>query len=188
MVVIVKKNNHAQSENNLATKIQDDEQKIGATTKNGIGSHMLEHETSHRNGVNSPSIENISASKKWNESLIERGKDLLSHEATSVATAGAIILGAALIEVELIPGLVIGAGAILLGKVFPEFGSYIRPAIKGAVRAGFNATNKARQIFAEANEQVSDLVAEVKQEQHDEIKQERGYTKAENTSNELPTH
>ena len=38
------------------------------------------------------------------------------------------------------------------------------------------------------NEQVSDLVAEVKQERHDEIKQERGYTKAENTSNELPTH
>jgi hypothetical protein len=97
--------------------------------------------------------------------LIGRGKDLLSGEAGAVGTAAAIVVGAALIEVELIPGLIIGAGAILLGKLFPELGGYVRPLIKGAVRAGFSASQKAREVMAEASEQVQDLVAEVKQEQ-----------------------
>jgi hypothetical protein len=96
--------------------------------------------------------------------LIARGKDVLSGEAGGVAAAVAIGVGAALIEVELLPGLIIGAGAILLGKMFPELGGYVRPAVKGAVRAGFALTEKAREIMAEANEQVHDLVAEVKHE------------------------
>jgi hypothetical protein len=107
----------------------------------------------------------MGADNNWGETLIGRGKDLLSNKPSSVATAAAIVVGAALIEVELIPGLIIGAGAILLGKFFPEASSYVRPAIKGAVRAGFSATHKIREILAEANEQVQDLVAEVKNEQ-----------------------
>lgn len=97
--------------------------------------------------------------------LLAHGKDLVSGEAASVAAAAAIVVGAALIEVELIPGLIIGAGAILLGKLFPEMGVYVRPAIKGAVRAGFFVTRKAREVMAETSEQVHDLVAEVKHEQ-----------------------
>lgn len=100
--------------------------------------------------------------------LMGRGKDLLSGEAGAVGTAAAIVVGAALIEVELIPGLIIGAGAILLGKLFPELSGYVRPMIKGVVRAGFSASQKAREVMAEASEQVQDLVAEVKQEQAQE--------------------
>lgn len=103
--------------------------------------------------------------------LIGRGKDLLSGEAGAVGTAAAIVVGAALIEVELIPGLIIGAGAILLGKLFPELSGYVRPMIKGVVRAGFSASQKAREVMAEASEQVQDLVAEVKQEQEQEQEQ-----------------
>ena len=98
-------------------------------------------------------------------SLMERGKDLLAAEAGGVATAAAIVVGAALIELELIPGLLIGAGAILLGKFFPQMGDYVRPAVKGAVRAGFAVTHKAREVMAEASEQVQDMVAEVRHEQ-----------------------
>jgi hypothetical protein len=98
-------------------------------------------------------------------SLVARGKDLVSGEVGSVATAAAIVVGAALIEVELIPGIIIGAGAILLSKLFPQMGSYVRPAIKGAVRAGFSVVQKTREVVAEATEQVHDLVAEVKHEQ-----------------------
>jgi Protein of unknown function (DUF5132) len=93
--------------------------------------------------------------------LVARGKDLVSGDATSVAAAAAIVVGAALIEVELIPGLIIGAGAVLLSKFFPELGDYVRPAIKGAIRAGFAMTHKAREVMAETSEQVHDLVAEV---------------------------
>lgn len=102
---------------------------------------------------------------KRHPSLMARGKDLLAGEAGGVATAAAIVVGAALIEVELIPGLIIGAGAILLGKLFPELGAYVRPAVKSAVRAGFSMSQKAREVMAEASEQVHDLVAEVKHEQ-----------------------
>lgn len=97
--------------------------------------------------------------------LLARGKDLVSGDATSVATAAAIVVGAALIEVKLIPGLIIGAGAILLGKLFPEMSGYVRPAIKGALRAGFSIGQKTREIMAETSEQMQDLVAEVKHEQ-----------------------
>ena len=89
---------------------------------------------------------------------------MLSAEVGGVATAAVIGIGAALIEVELIPGLIIGAGAILLGKMFPEIGSYARPMLKGVVRAGLSAGQKLREVVAEANEEVHDLVAEVKHE------------------------
>jgi Protein of unknown function (DUF5132) len=107
-----------------------------------------------------------SATAKQNIShMIARGKDLVSGDNTSLAAAAVIVLGAALIEVELIPGLVIGAGAILLGKLFPEAGHYVRPAIKSALRAGFSLTQKVQEVLAETSEQVHDLVAEVMHEQ-----------------------
>jgi hypothetical protein len=93
-----------------------------------------------------------------------KGKDVLSAEVGGVATAAVIGIGAALIEVELIPGLIIGAGAILLGKMFPQIGGYARPMLKGVVRAGLSASQKLREVMAEANEEVHDLVAEVKHE------------------------
>jgi Protein of unknown function (DUF5132) len=97
--------------------------------------------------------------------LMARGKDMVAGDAASIATTAAIVVGAALIEVELIPGLIIGAGAILLGKFFPEMGTYVRPAIKGAIRAGFFVSQKAREVLAETTEQMQDLMAEVLIEQ-----------------------
>lgn len=122
---------------------------------------------------------------KRSGSLVDRGKDLLSGEAGGVATAAAIVVGAALIEIELIPGLVIGAGAILLGKLFPEMGGYVRPVVKSAVRAGFSATQKIREIMAEANEQVHDLVAEVKHEQEQSAKQGHASSKVKTATGDL---
>lgn len=120
-------------------------------------------------------------------SLLARGKDLISGETGSVVTAAAIVVGAALIEVELIPGLIIGAGAILLGKIFPEIGSYVRPAIKGAVRAGFSMTQKAREVMAEASEQVHDLVAEVQHEQNQPEPDKKGHA-AKKAGDPSPVH
>jgi hypothetical protein len=125
------------------------------------------------------------------DSLMARGKDLLAGEAGGVAAAAAIVVGAALIEVELVPGLIIGAGAILLGKLFPELGAYARPAIKSAVRAGFSMTQKAREVMAEASEQVHDLVAEVKHEQAGSThhaKPQRAGSKAAASHGEQPVH
>jgi hypothetical protein len=120
--------------------------------------------------------------------LLERGKDLVSGDATSVVTAAAIVVGAALIEVELIPGLIIGAGAILLGKVIPEIGAMVRPAIKGALGVGFSMTNKARQVMAETSEQVHDLVAEVKHERGHPKPAKKAQVRAGSASDAVPAH
>lgn len=129
---------------------------------------------------------------KRSSNLIDRGKDLLSGEAGGVATAAAIVVGAALIEVELIPGLIIGAGAILLGKLFPEMSGYVRPVVKSAVRAGFSMSQKAREVMAEASEQVHDLVAEVKQEQEQHqpqsAKRSHASSKVAAATGGLPVH
>lgn len=127
-------------------------------------------------------------------SLADRSKDLIAGEAGSVATAAVIVVGAALIEVSLIPGIIIGAGAILLSKLFPQMGGYVRPAIKGAVRAGFSVAQKAREVVAEATEQVHDLVAEVKHEnehEHERTASEKQGHKAKKpvvAGNESPVH
>lgn len=81
-----------------------------------------------------------------------------------VATVAVIGLGVALIEVELIPGLIIGAAAAFLPNLMPKLGESLRPAMKSTVRAGYKFAQKTREAFAEASEQVQDMVAEAKVE------------------------
>lgn len=90
--------------------------------------------------------------------------DTLTDNVGSVATAATVVVGAALLEAELIPGLVIGAGAVLLGMMFPQVRHAVRPVLKTAVRAGLTVVDKAREVAAEAGEQVQDVVAEVRSE------------------------
>ncbi len=130
--------------------------------------------TEHADPASSASKPAFAGDNRSN-SLVARGKDMISEDAGGVATAAAIVVGAALIEIELIPGLIIGAGAILLGKFFPEMSGYVRPAVKSVVRAGFSATQKMREVMAEASEQVHDLVAEVKQEQEQALNVKKGH-------------
>lgn len=131
--------------------------------------HKLDGKHHKANGNGNGKDHDTEAGVVTPSSVVERGKDLLAGETGPVVAATAIVVGAALIEVELIPGIIIGAGAILLGKFFPELGSYVRPAIKGALRAGFSISQKAREAMAEASEQVHDLVAEVKHEQEEPV-------------------
>lgn len=118
--------------------------------------------------------------------MVTRGKDLVSADATSVATVAAIVVGAALIEVELIPGLIIGAGAVLLGKLFPELGDHVRPAIKGVLRTGFVMAHKAQELMAETSEQVHDLVAEVMSEQKHPHATKKGHASPDSVSSQVP--
>jgi gas vesicle protein len=82
-----------------------------------------------------------------------------------VATVAVIGIGVALIEVELIPGLIIGAAAAFLPNLMPKLGESLRPAMKSTVRASYKFAQKTREVFAEASEQVQDMVAEAKIEE-----------------------
>lgn len=81
-----------------------------------------------------------------------------------IATVAVIGIGAALIEAELIPGILIGIGAMLAPKLVPQLGTALRPLVKTAVRAGYALVEKGREIAAETSEELQDIVAEVKAE------------------------
>ncbi len=62
-------------------------------------------------------------------------------------------------------GLVIGIGAAILAPiVVPVLATIVKPLAKGAIKGGFILFEKGKEIAAEAQEVVEDLVAEVKSE------------------------
>lgn len=94
------------------------------------------------------------------------GEDTLGSKLTTVAAIG---LGVALIEAELIPGMLIGIAAMLAPNFLPKLGRGLRPLIKGAVRAGYSLADRAKETVAEAGEQLQDIMAEVKSEQPSQV-------------------
>jgi Protein of unknown function (DUF5132) len=81
-----------------------------------------------------------------------------------VAIAGAIGVGAALIEASLIPGILIGAAAVLAPKYLPGLRDRMRPLLKSTVRGVYKISEKTREAVAEAQEQVQDIMAEARHE------------------------
>ncbi|MGO9134205.1 MAG: DUF5132 domain-containing protein [Methylovirgula sp.] len=90
-----------------------------------------------------------------------------SDLAAKVAIAGAIGVGAALIEASLIPGILIGAAAILAPKYLPGVREKMRPLLKSTIRGAYRLSEKTREAFAEAQEQVQDIMAEARHEDHE---------------------
>ena len=84
---------------------------------------------------------------------------------TSAVVVGVIVVGAALIEATLIPGMIVGAAAVLAPQYLPKIGAGLQPLVKSAVRGAYKFGQKAREVVAEAQENVNDIVAEVNAEQ-----------------------
>lgn len=65
----------------------------------------------------------------------------------------------------MLPNILLGLGiAVAAPLVLPAAASGLRPLAKTLIRGGLYVTDAARQILAEATEQVGDLVAEVRAE------------------------
>jgi hypothetical protein len=56
--------------------------------------------------------------------------------------------------------MIIGGAAVLAPKYLPKLGTALQPIFKSAVRGAYKVGKKTRHAFAEAKEQVSDIVAE----------------------------
>ena len=90
-----------------------------------------------------------------------------SHEGginKTVATVVVVAAGAALFEAALLPGLVLGVAAMAAPKYLPQLASSLNPLFKSTVRGTYKFAQKSKEMFAEAREQVHDVVAEVKAE------------------------
>jgi hypothetical protein len=79
----------------------------------------------------------------------------------TVATVAFVGIGAAVFEAALLPGLVLGVAAVCLPRFYPQIGSASQPLFKSTVRGAYQIGEKAREMVAEAQEQVQDIVAEV---------------------------
>ncbi len=83
----------------------------------------------------------------------------------ALLTSAVTALVVAVVQPELLPGVAIGIAAAMGPKLLTMLGPAVRPVMKTAVRAGYATTKKARELAAEANEQIQDLVAEAKAEE-----------------------
>lgn len=110
-----------------------------------------------------------SEGRRAGETHVQHAMNELQQTGAAVApqlgTVAAVAVATALIEAELLPAVLIGAGAALLPKLLPGVGYALRPVLKTVIRAGYSAVNTAQQWAAEASEQVQDVVAEVQAEQ-----------------------
>ena len=78
----------------------------------------------------------------------------------TVATVAVVAVGALVFEAALIPGIALGVAAMLVPRFLPQIGGALDPLVKSAVRAA----RKTRELVAEAEEHVHDMVAEVSAE------------------------
>jgi Protein of unknown function (DUF5132) len=123
---------------------------------------MAKHHESNAAGISEP-VQAPVTSPASSPAPIATDTGSMADKALTVAAVG---VAAALIEVELIPGMLLGVAAMLAPNLLPKVGNALRPVVKSAVRAGYNVAAKTRESVAEASEQFQDIVAEVKSEQH----------------------
>jgi hypothetical protein len=86
---------------------------------------------------------------------------------STIATVGVVAVATALIEVSLIPGMIIGVAAMAAPKYTQGLGERLRPMMNSAVKGVCRLGMKTREALAEAQEHVSDLVAEARSETTD---------------------
>src|SRR5262249_54078901 len=80
---------------------------------------------------------------------------------TTAATVGIVGLGVIAFEAALLPGLVLGVAAMLVPKCLPTVGAALNPLFRTTVRGAYVLGQKTREMVAEVQEQVHDIVAEV---------------------------
>lgn len=91
----------------------------------------------------------------------EQGEQNYNTTAATVATVAVVGVGALVFEAALIPGLALGVAAMLVPKFLPQIGTALNPLVKSTVRSAYRVGRKTRELVAEAEEHVHDIVAEV---------------------------
>jgi hypothetical protein len=91
-----------------------------------------------------------------------------SDQATSLLTSAALIGVGALLEPELLGGMLLGAGAVYVARTLPIVGGVLRPMMKSAIKFGYAAASRMNEVVSEASEDVQDLIAEARSEYQDQ--------------------
>lgn len=110
-----------------------------------------------------------SAAEAEHEEAVAAASDERPDVVTTVATIGVIGVAAALFDVALIPGLVIGVAAAYAPKYTANIGERLQPLFNYTVRGAYKMTRSARSAVAEAQERMHDIAAEVEAEAAAEV-------------------
>jgi hypothetical protein len=84
---------------------------------------------------------------------------------TTVTTIGVIGVAAALFDVALIPGVIIGVAAAYAPKYVTNLGERLQPLFNYTVRGAYKVRRSARHAVAEAQERMQDIAAEIEAEE-----------------------
>ena len=95
------------------------------------------------------------------EDAEHEGQDELMATAATIGVVGAGVL---IFEAALLPGLVLGIATMMVPKYLPKLGGALNPLMKSTVRGAYKMGQKTKEMFAEAQEHVQDIVAEVEAE------------------------
>lgn len=112
-----------------------------------------------------PGRETVEPTRRAQARRVEASEGAMHNEGPALATAAVVGVGLAIVQPELIPGMLIGVGATLAPRLLPAIGNMFRPMMKGIVRTGYGVVNSVREAAAEAGEEVQDMVAEARAEQ-----------------------
>ncbi len=82
----------------------------------------------------------------------------------TAATIAVVAIGAAVFEAALLPGLALGVVATLAPRVLPNVGAGLAPMFRSTVRGAYRLGQRTREMVAEAQEHVNDIVAEANAE------------------------
>lgn len=114
-----------------------------------------DHEHEQTSSVDAEAQEAQSAENK------SSGVDAMSV----AATIGVVVVGAAVLEATLIPGILVGAAAAFAPKYLPKLGERLQPVFNSTVRGACKLGRKARSAYGEAQEKIHDIAAEVHAEE-----------------------
>lgn len=88
--------------------------------------------------------------------------DLLSSALTTIGPAGA---GNIIFEAALVPGILLGIAAIAVTKRATEVKSTLFPIVKSTILSVKITSQHARELIAETQEKMEDILAEIEAEQ-----------------------
>src|SRR5262249_31001653 len=128
---------------------------VRGVAKERDGHSMERHKLDRSNGGNVDDSHQDPA-----DGIDETNEDHDELVATA-ATVGVVGLGVIVFEAALLPGLVLGVVTMMVPKYLPRLGEAVTPLVKSTVRGAYKMGQKTREMVAEVQEQMHDIVAEV---------------------------
>jgi Protein of unknown function (DUF5132) len=107
-----------------------------------------------------PAAEHVELPQAEPDELLGEDADDGQMVAT-VATVAVVGVAAVAFEAALLPGIVLGVAAVAVPRYLPKIGTALNPLFRSTVRGAYKLGQKTKEMVAEAQEQVHDIVAEV---------------------------